>query len=79
VLSIRKAGKVVVIADGQVSLGSTVIKPNARKVRRIKDSIVVGFAGATADCLTLFERLELKLEEYPGTTTTTTTTMRRWW
>jgi len=66
VLAIRKAGKVVVIADGQVSLGHTVVKPNARKVRRIKDSIIVGFAGATADCLTLFERLELKLEEYPG-------------
>merc|ERR1719231_1706517 len=54
------------IGDGQVSLGSTVVKPNAKKVRRIGDNILAGFAGATADCFTLVERLEHKLEEHPG-------------
>ncbi|MGB0681272.1 MAG: ATP-dependent protease subunit HslV [Magnetovibrionaceae bacterium] len=67
ILAVRKAGKVVVAGDGQVSLGDTVIKANARKVRRIGDgSVVAGFAGATADAFTLFERLEAKLEQYPG-------------
>lgn len=55
------------IGDGQVSLGHTVVKPNAKKVRRINDTIVAGFAGSTADAFTLMERLESKLEEYPGT------------
>lgn len=54
------------VGDGQVSLGNTVVKPNARKIRRVGDDIVVGFAGATADALTLLERLERKLDEYPG-------------
>lgn len=55
------------IGDGQVSLGSTVVKPTARKVRMIGDgSVVAGFAGATADCLTLLDRLEKKIEQYPG-------------
>lgn len=54
------------IGDGQVSLGSTVVKPNAKKVRRINDNIVAGFAGSTADAFTLMERLESKLDEYPG-------------
>lgn len=54
------------IGDGQVSMGSTVVKPNAKKVRRINDNIVAGFAGSTADAFTLMERLESKLEEYPG-------------
>ena len=59
-------GKVVVAGDGQVSLGQPVIKSNAMKVRRIADGkVVVGFAGATADAFTLFERLEAKLEQYP--------------
>ena len=67
ILSVRKAGRVVIAGDGQVSLGQTVIKSNARKVRRIGDgSIVAGFAGATADAFTLFERLEAKLEQHPG-------------
>ena len=67
ILSVRKDGMVVVGGDGQVSLGDTVIKGNARKVRRIGDgSVVGGFAGATADAFTLFERLESKLEQYPG-------------
>ncbi|MCW5699503.1 MAG: ATP-dependent protease subunit HslV [Rhodospirillales bacterium] len=66
ILAVRKNDGVVVAGDGQVSLGSTVIKSNARKVRRLADdSVVVGFAGATADAFTLFERLEAKLEQYP--------------
>jgi ATP-dependent HslUV protease, peptidase subunit HslV len=67
ILAVRKGGKVVVIGDGQVSLGQTVIKGNAKKVRRLGDgSVVGGFAGATADAFTLFERLEAKLERFPG-------------
>ena len=67
ILSIRKGAQVVMIGDGQVSLGDTVVKSAARKVRRIGDgSVVAGFAGATADAFTLFERLETKLEQYPG-------------
>ena len=66
ILSVHKDGKTVVAGDGQVSLGQTVIKSNATKVRRIADDkVVVGFAGATADAFTLFERLEAKLEQYP--------------
>jgi len=66
VLSVRKGGRTVIAADGQVTLGPTVIKSNARKVRRLGDgSVLVGFAGATADAFTLFERLEAKLEQYP--------------
>ncbi|TYZ63259.1 hypothetical protein PybrP1_009450 [[Pythium] brassicae (nom. inval.)] len=66
ILCVRKNGKVCLIGDGQVSLGSTVVKPNAKKVRRINDNIVAGFAGSTADAFTLMERLESKLDEYPG-------------
>ncbi|MFC1674131.1 ATP-dependent protease subunit HslV [Pseudomonadota bacterium] len=67
ILSVRKGAQVVMIGDGQVSLGDTVIKGTARKVRRIGDgSVIAGFAGATADAFTLFERLEAKLEQYPG-------------
>jgi len=67
ILSVRKGGQVVVAGDGQVTLGQTVIKSNARKVRRLGDgSVIAGFAGATADALTLFERLEAKLEQHPG-------------
>jgi len=71
ILSIRKDGKVVIAGDGQVSLGQTVIKGNARKVRRIgaRGDVIVGFAGATADAFTLFERLEAKLEQHPGNLT----------
>ncbi|MCG8490791.1 MAG: ATP-dependent protease subunit HslV [Sneathiellales bacterium] len=71
ILSVRKNGKVVVAGDGQVSLGQTVIKGNARKVRRIGAGghVIVGFAGATADAFTLFERLEGKLEQHPGNLT----------
>ena len=67
ILSVRKDGQVVIAGDGQVTLGQTVIKSNARKVRRLGNgSILAGFAGATADAFTLFERLEAKLEQYPG-------------
>lgn len=67
ILSVRSSGKVVVIGDGQVSMGQTVMKPNARKVRRLHDgSVIGGFAGATADAFTLFERLEAKLERHGG-------------
>ena len=67
ILSVRRGDQVVIAGDGQVSLGATVIKSNARKVRRLGDgSILAGFAGATADAFTLFERLEAKLEEHPG-------------
>jgi len=67
ILSVRKQGRVVVAGDGQVSLGQTVIKANARKVRRVGGgAILVGFAGATADAFTLLERLEGKLEKHPG-------------
>ncbi len=67
ILSIRKNGRVIVAGDGQVTLGQTVIKSNARKVRRLGDGqILAGFAGATADAFTLFERLEAKLEKHTG-------------
>jgi ATP-dependent HslUV protease subunit HslV len=67
ILSVRKGGQVVMAGDGQVSMGQTVVKANAKKVRRLGNgSIVAGFAGATADAFTLFERLESKLERHPG-------------
>ncbi len=67
ILAVRKQKKVVIAGDGQVTLGSTVIKSSARKVRSISDgAVIVGFAGATADAFTLFERLERRLEEHPG-------------
>ena len=67
ILSLRKGNRVVIAGDGQVSIGQTVIKSNARKVRPLAGGAVIsGFAGATADAMTLFERLEAKLEQYPG-------------
>jgi ATP-dependent HslUV protease subunit HslV len=67
ILAVRKNGKVVVAGDGQVTLGNQILKSNARKVRRLSDGKVIGgFAGATADAFTLFERLEAKLEKHPG-------------
>lgn len=67
IVTVRKGGRVIIAGDGQVSLGQTVIKNNARKVRRLgKGEVIAGFAGATADAFTLFERLEGKLEQYPG-------------
>lgn len=67
VLAVRRAGKVVVGGDGQVSMGNTVMKGNARKVRRLyHDKVLAGFAGGTADAFTLFERFEAKLERHQG-------------
>ncbi|MEP7004674.1 MAG: ATP-dependent protease subunit HslV [Sphingomonas bacterium] len=67
ILSVRKNGRVIVAGDGQVTQGQTVMKPNAKKVRRLGDgSVIGGFAGATADAFTLFERLERKLEQHHG-------------
>ncbi len=68
IVSIRKDGDVVIAGDGQVSMGHTVLKNNARKVRRLgkNEEIIAGFAGATADAFTLFERLEAKLDAHPG-------------
>jgi ATP-dependent HslUV protease subunit HslV len=66
ILSLRKGNRVVIAGDGQVSIGQTVVKSNARKVRPLADgSVISGYAGATADAMTLFERLEAKLEQYP--------------
>jgi len=67
ILMVRKGGRVVIGGDGQVSMGQTIVKSSARKVRRLgKGEVIAGFAGATADAFTLFERLENKLEQYPG-------------
>jgi len=67
ILTVRKNGKVVVVGDGQVSAGNTVMKASARKVRTLAGgTVLTGFAGATADAFTLFERLEKKLEQYSG-------------
>ena len=67
ILSVRKGGQVVMAGDGQVSMGQTIVKGNAKKVRRLGNGqIVGGFAGSTADAFTLFERLEAKLERHPG-------------
>ncbi|MDD2705446.1 MAG: ATP-dependent protease subunit HslV [Acidocella sp.] len=67
ILSVRRGNQVVVAGDGQVSLGNTVVKGNARKVRRIGNgNVITGFAGATADAFTLLERLEAKLERFPN-------------
>src|ERR1700751_5778356 len=67
ILTVRKGGSVVIGGDGQVSIGQTIVKANAKKVRRLgKGGVIGGFAGATADAFTLFERLEAKLDQYPG-------------
>ena len=67
IVMVRKGGRTVIGGDGQVSIGQTIVKANARKVRRLgKGDVIGGFAGATADAFTLFERLEAKLEQYPG-------------
>ncbi|WP_029010864.1 ATP-dependent protease subunit HslV [Azospirillum halopraeferens] len=80
ILSVRKGGRVVVAGDGQVSLGQTVIKHNARKVRRLAGgAVMAGFAGATADAFTLFERLEAKLEQHPGQLTRACVEMAKDW
>ena len=80
ILTVRKAGKVVIAGDGQVSIGQTVIKHNAKKVRPLgKGGVIAGFAGATADAFTLFERLEAKLEQYPGQLTRASVELAKDW
>lgn len=80
ILTVRKGNKVVIAGDGQVSLGNTVIKSNARKVRPLGNGkVIAGFAGATADAMTLFERLEGKLEKHPGQLTRACVEMAKDW
>ncbi len=80
IITVRKGGRVIVAGDGQVSLGATVIKHTARKVRRLaKGDVIGGFAGATADAFTLFERLEAKLEQYPGQLTRAAVDLAKDW
>jgi len=80
ILTVRKGGLVAVGGDGQVSLGQTIIKGNAKKVRRLgKGDVIGGFAGATADAFTLFERLESKLEQYPGQLTRAAVELAKDW
>ena len=80
VFAVSKGKQVVIAGDGQVSIGGTVIKSGARKVRRLGDGkVIAGFAGATADAFTLFERLEAKLEQYPGQLTRASVELAKDW
>jgi ATP-dependent HslUV protease, peptidase subunit HslV len=80
ILTVRKDGGVVIGGDGQVSIGQTIVKANAKKVRRLgKGDVIGGFAGATADAFTLFERLESKLEQYPGQLTRAAVELAKDW
>jgi ATP-dependent HslUV protease, peptidase subunit HslV len=80
ILTVRKGGTVAVGGDGQVSIGQTIVKANAKKVRRLgKGDVIGGFAGATADAFTLFERLEAKLEQYPGQLTRAAVELAKDW
>lgn len=80
ILSVRKGNEVVIIGDGQVSLGHTVMKSTAKKIRELADgSIIGGFAGATADAFTLFERLEAKLDKHPGQLTRSCVELAKDW
>ena len=80
ILSVRRNGKVVIGGDGQVSLGNTIMKGNARKVRRLyKDQVIAGFAGGTADAFTLFERFEAKLEKHQGQLTRAAVELAKDW
>jgi ATP-dependent HslUV protease subunit HslV len=80
ILTVRKDGVVAVGGDGQVSIGQTIIKANAKMVRRIgMGEVIGGFAGATADAFTLFERLEAKLEQYPGQLTRAAVELAKDW
>src|SRR5665213_2821037 len=80
ILTVRKGGVVAIGGDGQVSLGQTIIKSNAKKVRKLgKGDVIGGFAGATADAFTLFERLESKLEQYPGQLTRAAVELAKDW
>ncbi len=80
ILTVRKGETVVIGGDGQVSIGQTIVKANAKKVRRLgKGDVIGGFAGATADAFTLFERLEAKLEQYPGQLTRAAVELAKDW
>ncbi len=80
ILSVRRNGKVVIGGDGQVSMGNTVMKGNARKVRRLyRDKVIAGFAGGTADAFTLFERFEGKLEKHQGNLTKAAVELAKDW
>ena len=80
ILSVRRNGKVVIGGDGQVSLGNTIMKGNARKVRRLyNDKVIAGFAGGTADAFTLFERFEAKLEQHQGNLTRAAVELAKDW
>src|SRR3990167_5879128 len=80
ILSVRRAGLVVIGGDGQVSLGQTIVKGDARKVRRLTGGkVIAGFAGATADAFTLLERLEGKLEQHPGNLTRAAVELAKDW
>ena len=80
ILTVRKGGMVAIGGDGQVSIGQTIVKANAKKVRRLgKGDVIGGFAGATADAFTLFERLEAKLEQYPGQLTRAAVELAKDW
>src|ERR1700737_3498577 len=80
ILTVRKGGTVAIGGDGQVSIGQTIVKANAKKVRRLgKGEVIGGFAGATADAFTLFERLESKLEQYPGQLTRAAVELAKDW
>lgn len=80
ILSVRKNGKVAIGGDGQVSLGNTVLKATAKKIRKLNEGkVIVGFAGATADAFTLFERLESKLEQYPNQLTRSCVELAKDW
>lgn len=80
ILSVRRNGKVVIGGDGQVSMGSTIMKGNARKVRRLyNEKVIAGFAGGTADAFTLFERFEAKLEKHQGNLTRAAVELAKDW
>ncbi|MEW6354628.1 MAG: ATP-dependent protease subunit HslV [Pseudomonadota bacterium] len=80
ILSVRRAGRVVIGGDGQVSMGNTIMKGNARKVRRLyHDQVIAGFAGGTADAFTLFERFEGKLEKHQGNLTRAAVELAKDW
>jgi ATP-dependent HslUV protease subunit HslV len=80
IVSVRRAGKVAIGGDGQVSMGNTVMKGNARKVRRLyRDSVIAGFAGGTADAFTLFELFEAQLEKYQGQLTRAAVELAKLW
>ncbi|SBT80984.1 ATP-dependent protease subunit ClpQ, putative [Plasmodium malariae] len=66
ILCVRKNNEVCLIGDGMVSQGTMIVKGNAKKIRRLKDNILMGFAGATADCFTLLDKFETKIDEYPN-------------